>query len=86
MITAKRAMDSIGRYIREFSQYIPSNDIRLEEIEPDDEKREWIITVSYPENPLTESKRVYKRFRVDGSEMGEAEVKSMKNATPEVPF
>jgi len=83
MISAKQAMNSIGRYIREFSQYIPSNDIRLEEMEPDADKQEWVITVSYPENPLSDSKRIYKKFRVDGNEMRDAEVISMKNVTIE---
>ncbi len=88
MISAKQAMDGIGRYIREFSQYIPSNDIRLEEIEPDDEKHEWLITVSYPANPLaiTGNNRIYKRFRVGSDDAGNADVKSMKNATSEVPL
>lgn len=85
MISAKNAMDSISSYIREFSQYIPSSDVRLEEIEPDESKNEWVITLSYPENPLmdTQTKRAYKTFRVDGTF---GKVISMKNTQTELPF
>jgi len=82
MISARQAMDSIVKYIRDLSDYIPSTDLRLEEIEPSDND-EWMITVSYLENPFSESSgRAYKLFRGDGNS---SEVRSMKTASS-LPF
>jgi hypothetical protein len=77
MITARQAMDTIVKYMRDFSEYVPSTDLRLEEIEADDND-EWKITVSYLGNPFdASSERIYKLFRVDGNS---SEVRSMKSA------
>lgn len=76
MISARQAMDSIVKYIRDFSEYIPSTDLRLEEIEVNDND-EWRVMISFSENPFgTPSQRTFKLFRVDGAS---AEVISMKS-------
>lgn len=81
MVTAKQAVNCVITYIREFSEYIPSGDLRLEEIEFDDAAKEWLISLSYPEEPFSsgpKSRRIYKKFRVEG-DVSPPSVKSMKN-------
>ena len=79
MINVKDAVNSVIAYMRDFSQYMPNSDQRLEEVAYDDEDHEWIIVVSFRENLLSATPRLYKRFRI-GAENGE--VKSMQNERP----
>ena len=40
MITVKQAVESVIQYMRDFSQYMPNSDQRLEEVEFDDQDNE----------------------------------------------
>ncbi len=73
MIDARRALNSVLAYGREFSDHLPFFDPRLEEIEEGDDGG-WLVTLSTKDAPFNEE-RTYRRFRVNG-ETGE--VKSMK--------
>jgi len=75
MIDVRTAVRKALAYVREFQDYLPQSDIRLEEteyVEPD----LWLITLSFPEDvPLITDRRTYKEFRID-AETGD--VKAMK--------
>lgn len=49
------------------------DDIQLEEVELSDDRKQWTISLSYPDSPL--HIRIYKQFRIDSST---GEVISMK--------
>jgi len=74
MINNKDAIRAVIGYMKDLSEFMPSTDERLEEIELDDPSKEWLVTVSFRENAIFADPRIYKRFAVD-SEKGE--VKSM---------
>ena len=82
-IDVKSAVRIAIDYLREFNEFMPLRDFRLEEVEFD-ESGSWLITLSAEEvNPgpfaaLELSKRNYKRFRIDAQT---GEVKSMKVRT-----
>jgi hypothetical protein len=75
MIPVKEAIAQALAYLDEFGDLLPRGGTRLEETEFDDRKTEWVITVSFPEDLLMNS-RIYKQFRIDGES---GAVKSMKN-------
>jgi hypothetical protein len=88
MIDAKAAVRKAIEYLEQFSEFIPSFGIRLEEVEHED-FGDWLITLSTVEPPpasllsnnlshLMSGKRIYKMFRID-SDTGD--VKSMKVRT-----
>lgn len=79
MITVKQAINSAITYMREFQQYMPNSDQRLEEVEFDYDRQEWQLTISFIENALSSDPRIYKQFFIDGEN---AEVKAMKNYVP----
>jgi hypothetical protein len=66
MITVKQAVESVIQYMRDFSQYMPNSDQRLEEVEFDDQDNEWSIIVSFKENSFSNDSRIFKRFKVSG--------------------
>jgi hypothetical protein len=82
MITVKQAVESVIEYMRDFSQYMPNSDQRLEEVDFDDNGDEWRVIVSFKENSLSPGPRIYKQFRVNSDK---AEVTSMRNCN-ETPF
>jgi hypothetical protein len=73
MIDVKTAVRTAAEYVREFEEFIPPRELRLEETELDDYGN-WLITLSFLENPVT-GHRSYKVSRID-RESGE--VVSMK--------
>jgi hypothetical protein len=76
MIDVKAAVRTAVEYAREFQDYLPGRDIRLEETEFDDgDPGFWRITLSFAASlPLVE-RRAYKEFRIN-AETGD--VVSMK--------
>lgn len=63
MIDVKTAVRAAIDYVREFEEFIPPREVRFEETELDDYGN-WLITLSFLENPLT-GHRSYKIFRID---------------------
>jgi hypothetical protein len=63
MIDVKTAVRKAVDYVREFEEFIPPRELRLEETELDDYEN-WLITLSFLENPVT-GHRSYKVFRID---------------------
>ena len=80
LIPVKQAVQNAVAYVREFGDMFPYKDsARLEETELDDQRDEWLITISFdaPSDFLGPmSKRVYKVFHVNGHT---GEVTAMKN-------
>ena len=79
MIDIKTAVQKAVEYVREFQDYLPRSDIRLEETEFVDPGL-WEITLSFLESGSVPvlgipARRIYKIFRID-AETGD--VKSMK--------
>ena len=74
MIDVKTAVRAAIGYVNEFREYIPPRDIRLEETEYDEDRRHWVITLSFVENDIT-GFRSYKVFRIDANS---GDVMSMK--------
>jgi len=71
-------------YLQQLDDFVPTDEIRLEETERDD-KGDWLITLSTLDRPgkgfvnqLAPPKRNYKIFRIDPTSR---EVKSMKVRT-----
>lgn len=75
MIDVKQAVAAAISYIRDFADYLPAKDVRLEETVLDDGEGAWRITLSFVDNPLLMGSRTYKVFDVV-AETGE--VKSMR--------
>jgi len=73
MIDVKAAVRVALDYTKEFSEFLPTYSVRLEETEFVDTGY-WDITLSFQEEPFSAS-RVYKVFHIDA---GTGEVRSMK--------
>lgn len=73
MMDVHTAVKNAIDYVGSFSNIFPSSDMRLEETEIDD-YGDWLITLSFLENPLT-GNRIYKIFRIDSNS---GQVKAMK--------
>ena len=75
MINVRTAVRKAVEYVREFQDYLPQSDVRLEEteyVEPD----LWLITLSFTEDvPFITDRRTYKEFRIDADT---GDVKAMK--------
>ena len=75
MIDVRTAVRKAVEYVREFQDYLPQSDVRLEEteyVEPD----LWLITLSFTEDvPFITDRRTYKEFRIDADT---GDVKAMK--------
>ena len=64
MITVQQAVNSAISYVQEFGHILPSGGMRLEETDYDEDASEWLITLSFSENLVTEH-RSFKLFRID---------------------
>src|SRR5437879_5827179 len=54
VIPVKQAVDAALEYIRNFGGMFPDTyNVRLEETEIDDQDNDWLITLSFVENPIT---------------------------------
>jgi hypothetical protein len=73
MIDVRQAVAAAINYVKEFSDYLPAKDVRLEETELS-EQGVWRITLSFLENQLIGS-RSYKMFEIDANN---GAVRSMK--------
>ena len=74
MIDVKQAVAAAINYVKEFSDYLPAKDVRLEETELLDQQAVWRITLSFLENQIIGS-RSYKAFEIDATN---GQVKSMR--------
>jgi hypothetical protein len=90
MIDVKAAVQRAINYLNQLHEFIPANDVRLEETEYAD-SGDWLITLSAltPDDSNTfvkalgsfpSQKRTYKQFRIDAAS---GDVKSMKVRTLE---
>ncbi|HEY4941584.1 MAG TPA: hypothetical protein VII56_09150 [Rhizomicrobium sp.] len=81
LIPVKQAVQNALAYVREFGDLFPSlSGARLEETEFDDERHEWVITMSFEESALYGGGRLYKIFRVDAAS---GDVTAMRYRRPE---
>jgi hypothetical protein len=66
MIGVKQAVGSAIDYVREFSDFLPTQDIRLEETELVEKEGNpvWLVTLSFVESRVIGS-RAYKIFEID---------------------
>lgn len=79
-IPVKKAVQNALEYMREFSDIIPNQSTtRLEETDYDDDRDDWLVTISYDLDPFGGGERTYKLFRIDAKT---GEVTAMKNMRP----
>jgi hypothetical protein len=78
MATVKDAVRAAIAYLREFSDLMPTYNVRLEETVFDDDFRRWRIVLSYTDSPV-EVNRIHKLFIVEGES---GEVLAMKAHSP----
>jgi len=68
-MTAKDAAMKAKQYFEEI--YGPRTDLTIEEIETDEPRKHWFITLGYMEQPAVPfaimPRKVYKRFTIDAS-------------------
>jgi hypothetical protein len=63
MIDVKAAVGAAISYVKTFQELFPTSDVRLEETEFDDNKGEWVITLSFGDNSKLGIRKV-KEFRI----------------------
>lgn len=80
-LNAKEAVEKASEYLHDIKG-IASNQIKIEEIELTEDKKYWLVTLSYNEylrlaifQSLPTEKKIYKIFKVDANT---GEVLSMK--------
>jgi hypothetical protein len=75
MIDVKQAVNAAIQYVRDFSEYLPTNGLRLEETELDEEG--WHITLSFVDSVVL-ANRSYKMFDID-AETGQVRAMRARN-------
>lgn len=78
MATVREAVKAVMSHFKEFAEFLPAYDIRLEETVFHEKEAGWNITVSFNPTPIMEE-RIYKKFLV-ADRGGEAHVISMTDA------
>lgn len=74
MIDVKQAVQAAVTYVENFGALMPTpTSARLEETEFDEMKDEWVVTMSFAENPISRTVKVFRINATDGT------VRSMKS-------
>jgi hypothetical protein len=66
LIDVHHAVQAAVQYVNRFPGLLPTGDVRLEEVVLDEQTGDWLVTLSFIDNPVLGT-RTFKIFRIDGA-------------------